>query len=114
MPTLAAVKAEGRRYSPFLMPRRPLTSSDGVSTEPFASLAINPPPYNRHAAAHALAHLDEDFHFVRQHQVCPRPELDEAETLAQLEAVARPLPADDPAREDARDLLTDHGHLFPL
>src|SRR5215212_2755617 len=110
MPMLAAVKAEGRRYSPFLIPRRSLTSSDGVSTEPFASLAIEAPPYNRHAAAHALAHLHEDLDAVWQHKVCARAELDEPETLAQLKAVAGALPADDPAREHARNLFTDHSH----
>src|SRR5215212_3567196 len=114
MPTLAAVKAEGRRYSPFLIPRRPLTSSDGVSTEPFASLAIEAPPDNRHPAAHALAHLPEDFDAAGQHEVRARTELDEPETLAQLQAVAGSLPADDPAREDARDLFADHGHPLAL
>src|ERR1044071_4388105 len=114
MPTLAGVKREGRRESPFLIPRRPLASSAGVSARPFASLAIKEPPYNRHAAAHALAHLDEDFDLARQHEVRARAELDEPEPLAQLEAVAGALPADDPARQHARDLFADHGHPLAL
>src|ERR1044071_569805 len=114
MPTLAGVKREGRRESPFLIPRRPLTSSAGVSAKPFASLAIEEPPYNRHAAAHALAHLNEDFDLAGQHKIRARAELDEPETLAQLKAVAGLLPADDPARQHARDLFTDHGHPLAL
>src|SRR5829696_9408607 len=110
MPTLAAVKAEGSRYSPFLIPRLPLTSSDGAPADSLASLDIEPPPDHRHAAAHALAHLDEDFDAVGQHEVRPRAELDEPETLAQLEAVPGALPADYPARQHARDLFADHRH----
>src|ERR1043165_5921546 len=114
MPMFAAVKAEGRRYRPFLIPFRSRTSSDGAESLPGALLAIAEPPDDRQPAAHARAGAHQNFDLRRQHEVSPRPELDQAEALAQLQAVAGPLPADDPAREHARDLLADDRQALAL
>src|SRR5215213_5164247 len=114
MPMFAAVKADGRRYSPFLIPLRWTATSAVGSSMWGASAATLEPPYHCHSAAHSLARGDEHFDLRRHYEVCARAELYQTEALAEFEAVAGLLPADDPSREHARDLLADDGHAVAL
>src|SRR5919112_3280177 len=112
MPMLAAVKAEGSRYRPFFRPRRCTATSALDSSTWGASAATSEPPYDCHSAAHALARGDQDLDLGRHHEVCARAELYEPEALAELKPVAGLLPADDSAREHARDLLADYRQIL--
>src|SRR5205085_1381656 len=80
---------------------------------PVALLAIAEPPDDRETPAHARARTHEHFDLRRQHEVGPRAELYQAEALAPLQAFAGPLPADDPPRQNPRDLLTDDLQALP-
>src|SRR5205085_4543107 len=96
------------------MPLRSPTSSCRAVSSPAALPAIAEPPDHRQPPAHARARPHENLDLRGQHEVCTRPELYQAETLAQLQAVAGPLPADDPPREHSGDLLADDRQALAL